>query len=217
MNGVDRPDEGLERLTPQAPFVRIVVAPGDPASDGSGAQFALGRSGGFVHRSIRPYRTYPPELKSRLVQRYLAGNYSYSELAASEGLDPSTLRGWVRTSQAGVMRKHELESQPKSVDDRSPQEKLRLLFAARALPEDQLGAFLRREGLRDGDLERWEQDALGGLQGAVQGQANERKLQEAEKRALRSEQKLRAAEALLDLQKKVHELWGGADDDTARR
>ena len=82
------------------------------------------------------------------------------------------------------------------------------------MPDSELGEFLRREGLREGDLERWEQEAADGLRPAAAAQATERQLREMEKRLHKTERRLREAEALLDLQKKVQALWGGADDDT---
>ena len=45
-----------------------------------------------------------------------------------------------------------------------------------------------------------------------------RRLQAGHQRELdRKDKKLRAAEALLDLQKKVREIWGDGDDDTGTR
>ena len=55
---------------------------------------------------------------------------------------------------------------PVPTDERSASEKLRLVLEARRLPELEQGVFLRREGIKDGDLERWEQEALSGLQAA---------------------------------------------------
>lgn len=159
--------------------------------------------------------TYVREFRDRMVQRYLTGTESYREIARAEGVDVSTLRGWVRRRQAGAMT----NKQPPAVtvDDRSATEKFRLLLAAKSLPDAELGEFLRREGLKQGDLERWEQDALGGLERAAAGQSTERQLLEAQKHIRKTDARLREAEALLDLQKKVHALWGAADDDTKDR
>jgi transposase-like protein len=156
--------------------------------------------------------TYTEEFKNRVVQRYLSGSESSSEVAATEGIRAGTLRHWALQRQADAVKKNKPIAQP--VDERSAQEKLRLLFAAKGLPDSELGEFLRREGLREGDLERWEQEATDGLKPAAAGQATERQLREMEKRLHKTEKRLREAEALLDLQKKVQALWGAADDDT---
>ena len=169
-------------------------------------------AGGTVKTRPSPPGTYTEEFKNRIVQRYLSGTESSREVAATEGIKSGTLRHWAQQRQAHAMEKNSPVAQP--VDERSPQEKLRLLFAAKALPDSELGEFLRREGLREGDLERWEQEAADGLRPAAAGQATERQLREMEKRLHKTEKRLREAEALLDLQKKVQALWGAADDDT---
>ena len=106
---------------------------------------------------------------------------------------------------------------PATPDSRSPQEKLRLLLEASKLTEDERGEFLRREGLRDGDIERFEAEALGGLGGEAHNAAERRRLQELERVNAKQEKRLREAEVLLELQKKVQELWGAKDDDTTKR
>ena len=99
-------------------------------------------------------------------------------------------------------------------DKRSAEEKLRLIIEAGKLSEDELGEFLRREGLHDGDLERFRAEAMGGLGGQVHSEADRRRIQELERVNAKQEKRLREAEALLDLQKKVQALWGAKDDDT---
>jgi transposase-like protein len=155
---------------------------------------------------------YTEEFKERVVQRWLSSRESSAEVAAIEGIRASTLRQWAVSRQAQGVKKNQPVAQP--VDERPAEEKLRLLFAAKALADAELGEFLRREGLREGDLERWEQEAMDGLKPAAAGQATERQLREMEKRLHRTEKRLREAEVLLDLQKKVQALWGDADDDT---
>lgn len=159
-----------------------------------------------------PPGVYTEEFKERIVQRYLSGTESSTQVAAVEGIRASTLRQWARRRQAEVVTKKQPVAHP--VDERSAEEKFRLLLAAKALPDAELGEFLRREGLREGDLERWEQEATEGLKSAAAGQATARQLRDMESRFRKTEKRLREAEALLDLQKKVQALWGDADDDT---
>lgn len=164
----------------------------------------------------RPRGVYTEEFKERVVQRWLSGNESSTEVAAETGVLASTLRQWATKRQAqDVTKSKSVVAQP--VDERSAEEKLRLLFASKACPDAELGEFLRREGLREGDLERWEQEATDGLKPAASTQATERQLREMEKRLHKTEKRLREAEVLLDLQKKVQALWGDADDDTKPR
>lgn len=102
----------------------------------------------------------------------------------------------------------------KPTDARSASEKLRLLIEAKSLSEDELGAFLRRKGVHEGDLERWEREALGGLSGAAQEPSQERRIRELERQREQQDKRLKEAKALLELQKKVQALWADEDDGT---
>jgi len=102
--------------------------------------------------------------------------------------------------------------------DRTPEEKLRLLIEASGLGEEELGAFLRREGMHEADLRRWRESSLAGLSDNITsksqaGQAS-KKVRRLEKELRRKEKALAEAGALLVLQKKVREIWGDEDDDT---
>ena len=99
-------------------------------------------------------------------------------------------------------------------DKRSAAEKLRLVFTAKALSDEERGEFLRREGIHDDDLERWEEDALDGLEDEKTRAANRRRVRDLERQNKKQKKRLREAEALLELQKKVQALWGDEDDDT---
>jgi transposase-like protein len=165
-----------------------------------------------------PRTSYPDDFKDRMVQRYLSTSQTLREIGESAGVSPTTLRDWVRRRRTGAMSKAQPRAPATTVDERSPQDKLRLLAAAKGLADAELGEFLRREGLREGDLERWEQDALGGLGKSpshrASGKAVERQLRDVEAKYRKTEKRLREAEALLELQKKVQELWGAEGDDT---
>lgn len=158
---------------------------------------------------------YPSTLREGAVRRYLNSEVSYRDLAAEIGVSPCTLRNWVKQHKSGVMARRKADL-PQATDDRSAQEKLALLLKARALPDGELGEFLRSEGIREGDLERWEHDALGGLQRGPSDDSKGRQIRELERRADKSEKRLKEANALLELQKKVQALWVDEDDDTSQ-
>jgi hypothetical protein len=122
----------------------------------------------------------------------------------------------VKSAGSEALGKKSKRPTPATPDSRSPQDKLRLLLEASKLTEDGRGEFLRREGLRDGDLERFEAEALVGLGGEVTA-AERRRVQELERVNAKQQKRLREAEVLLELQKKVQELWGAKDDDTTKR
>jgi transposase len=159
----------------------------------------------------------PEELRSAAVERYLTSDLTLEEVGEQFGTTRSNLSRWVKAAGSRALGKKSKRPVPATSDGRSAQEKLRLLLEASKLPETELGAFLRREGLRDGDLERFEAEALGGLNGEVHSAADQRRIQELERVNAKQEKRLREAEVLLELQKKVHELWGAKDDDTTKR
>ncbi len=156
-------------------------------------------------------RRFPKELKESVARRYLSTKVSYRALSAEIGASTRSIRDWVAEfrGQGTVGRRHK----KKPTDQRNPEEKLRLLLHVKGLSDSERGEFLRREGLHDGDLERWEQEALGGL-GATSSSANEQRIRELERERSLQDKRLKEAKALLELQKKVHALWADEDDDT---
>ncbi len=160
-------------------------------------------------------RAFPIEVRESAVQRYLSTDISYRQLAKEVGASTWTLRGWVKRYQGEPMSSRKKDT-ARSTNERTSQEKLNLLLKARSLPDDQLGEFLRREGIREGDLERWEQDALSGFERAASSEVSSRQVRELEQRVRKNEKRLKEANALLNLQKKVQALWVDEDDDTSR-
>jgi transposase-like protein len=159
----------------------------------------------------------PAELRAAAVERYLTSNLTLEQVGEQFGTTRSTIHHWVKSSGSRALSKKQQQSEANTPDGRSPQDKLRLLLEASKIPEAERGEFLRREGLRDGDLERFEAEALSGLGGDMRSAADQRRLQELERVNAKQEKRLREAEVLLELQKKVHELWGAKDDDTTKR
>ena len=98
------------------------------------------------------------------------------------------------------------------------------------MSDGELGAFLRGKGIHMAQLEQWRAEgnevtstpapaAKKKRSSKVTAEQRrirelEKKLQSSERQLSRTEKKLRAANALLDLQKKVREIWGDGDDDT---
>jgi hypothetical protein len=82
------------------------------------------------------------------------------------------------------------------------------------LSDEELGTFLRREGLQEVILAEWKAAALEAL-GPQKKPGNEtRKVRELEKELRRKDKALAEAAALLVLQKRVRSLLGDEDDDT---
>jgi transposase-like protein len=159
----------------------------------------------------------PRELRAAAVARYLTTDLTLEEVGEQFGTSRSNICNWVKAAAGSqALKKKTKPSAMATPDSRTPQEKLRVLMEASRLPEAERGEFLRREGLRDGDLERFEAEALSGLSGQVHSPIDQRRIQELERTNAKQERRLREAEVLLDLQKKVHELWGVKGDDTTK-
>jgi transposase-like protein len=108
---------------------------------------------------------------------------------------------------------------------RTAEEKLQVVLEAAALSQEELGAFLRREGLHEAQLEEWRTKALEAATGALKGlharhaeqSPESRKIRELERELLRKDRALAEVTALLALKKKLAEIWGDEDDDTSTR
>lgn len=110
---------------------------------------------------------------------------------------------------------------PKRPEDWSPEEKLKAVLEAASLSDEELGAFLRSQGLHETHLQQWRLQMLGGL-GKVpatkkpkRSVADTKRIRSLEKELKRKDKALAETAALLVLKKKVQEIWGDEDDNTA--
>ena len=152
------------------------------------------------------------------MQRYLNSDLTLTEVGEQFGTGRYNLASWLKQAESAneVSKTKDVKPPAVSTDERSAADKLRVLIEAGRLSSEELGEFLRREGLRDGDLERFRAEALGGLEGKVHSPQDRRQIQELERVNAKQAKRLREAEVLLELQKKVQELWGAKDDDTTK-
>ena len=99
--------------------------------------------------------------------------------------------------------------------------RVRGVLEASALSEDEFGAFLRRNGLHEAQLQEWRQkvqDALGKPKKAKRGKSPEAKrVKELERELHRKDKALAEVTALLVLKKKLDALLGAEGDDTTPR
>lgn len=149
-----------------------------------------------------------------------------SEVARETGVSYETVLRWRAQAAATMdgMRKkqtHSVSAQTaRRPEDWSPEERLRVVLEASQLGEEELGEFLRREGLHEATLEQWRAMALEGLSaGAAAKSVNHgrRRVRDLERQLRRKDKALAEAAALLVLQKKVQSIWGDEDDSTDPR
>jgi transposase-like protein len=151
---------------------------------------------------------YSPKFKERVVSKALEPGVSIAATARSSGVSKATLYFWVQQARMGPMAKKK-SGRPRRQNKWSPEEKLRIIMEASALSDEELGAFMRREGLHDADLEEMRAAALAGLQPKVIQRgpsAQELELKKVKRELRRKEKALAEAAALLVLQKKFQAL-----------
>jgi transposase len=156
----------------------------------------------------------------------MPGCGSIVSLSRETGVGQTTLSRWreqatlvdVTKRRKPPSSEHPVATSPqRRPDDRSAEDKLRLVLEASALGEASLGEFLRRHGVHETDLAAWRQAALSGLSTPAIMQArpgDARRVRELEKELRRKNEALAETAALLVLKKKVLSIWGDADDDT---
>ena len=112
---------------------------------------------------------------------------------------------------------------PKTPNDLSAEEKLKAVLEAAPLSDEQLGAFLRKKWIHETHLEQWRIQMLGGLEkhrtaGKLSRRhADIKRIRSLEKELRRKDKALAETAALLVLKKKVQQIWGDEDDNTAKR
>ena len=169
---------------------------------------------------------YTDSFKAKMVQRLSAPNaISAIGLSKEVGVSQSQLSRWLQRARTVTPMTKDRPSDrvvQASSNARSASEKVRVVMAAAALGPAELGAFLRREGVHEAELEQWRSAVLEGGQLALEGSSSRaparsgegKRIKELERELRRKDKALAEAAALLILQKKVRELWGDGDDDT---
>ena len=156
-----------------------------------------------------------------MVQRLSAPNaISAIRLSKEVGVSQAQLSRWLlRARTVDPMSKERPSDRPVQPGSaRSAEEKIRIAVAAAALGPDELGAFLRREGVNEAEVEQWREAMKAALDGgatkaSLRG-AESKRIKELERELRRKDKALAETAALLVLQKKVREIWGDGDDDT---
>lgn len=152
-------------------------------------------------------RIYTSVFKAQCVKRLEAPDApSVNELSKELGVSKYSLYTWLRRAREGTHMRD--SGKPWNVEDQ-----VRVLKRAGELVGEELGAYLRKEGVHPDLLEAWRE----ALQGATGDRADKRRIKALERELRRKEKALAEAATLLVLQKKVQEglsRLAGEDDDT---
>jgi transposase len=163
---------------------------------------------------------YTEAFKAKMVRQMLGPRArSASSLSSETGVSQPTLSRWLLSAQStlGAMAKPQgktTTSSARRAEDWPPEERLRVVVESSHLEDEELGAFLRAEGLHEATLRAWRSAALEGLGPLRPARGDQKRVRELEKELRRKDKALAEAAALLILQKKVQHLWGDGDDDT---
>lgn len=157
---------------------------------------------------------------------------SATALSKEVGIAQPTLSRWVRDARSlGSLTP--MNNQPrdprsaKKSNERPAQEKLRVVLDAAKLSGEELGAFLRREGVHTAQLGEWTRTAMAAAEQALSATrkagspaasaATSKRVRELEKELRRKEKALAELAALLALKKKLETLWADEDGSTPTR
>lgn len=156
---------------------------------------------------------YSERFKAEMVQKMTGPSaMSANRLSKESGIGQPTLSRWLREEKLSAMTRT-----PKSTARKrwTASEKLRVVLAAAGAGEAGRGELLRREGLHDADLRRFEQElaeAVGSAGKAARTKrdpADKKRIQELEREVRRKDKALAEATALVVLSKKLNAYFAG--------
>ena len=153
-----------------------------------------------------------------------AGAVSAAALSRDVGIAQSTLSHWLREAGTmGAMSKSKKNPTPKSPRDWPLERKLRVVLEALPLSDQELGAFLRREGLHEAQL----QEMQSSVEAAFSDQkkkpskkkvSSEKKaIRKLEKELARKDKALAEVTALLVLKKKLDAYFSEDEEEGTKR
>jgi transposase len=165
-------------------------------------------------------RRYSENFKAKMIKKVLAPpGRSAISVAHEAGISQSALSRWLK--QSGSISGMGDETKDRRPNDWTPAEKLSAVIESSQLTGDELGAFLRRKGLHEEDLKSWRAQAEASFEGdqtsSRKSGSDKKRIKELERKLTKAEKKLRASEAIVELQKKVSAWLAEEDDDIAEK
>ena len=155
-------------------------------------------------------KSYSLAYKAELVKRMLApGGPSVKALSLETGIPKQRLSQW--RSIAHKLPLMTDKGKGPATRKWSVAAKARIVMEASELSGEELGAYLRREGVHPDQLAVWKRALEDGYD---QDKATKRYIGQLEREIRRKDKALAEAAALALLKKKVDAIWGVEDDDT---
>lgn len=171
-------------------------------------------------------KQYSETVRARMVARMLGPRaMPVLQLSEESGIPEGTLYRWLKgaakmpemgskhgrrpTTASSTLTRAERSDRP-----RTGAEKLAIVGRVVGLEGEELGEFLRREGVHLAELDQWRKLAEQALQADPKRIAPSKEMRKLKAELARKEKALAEAAALLVLKKKVGEIWGDEDDST---
>lgn len=157
-------------------------------------------------------QSFSREFKEAIVAKIVnRGHKTVDEVCEAEGVGKSTARNWLKSITFAGMTKQ-------AASKKSTAElKLKAINDTYSMNEEELGVYLRREGLHSHELKVWREEIIQGLasqmrRGPKKDERDE-KIKVLEREIRRKDKALAEASALLILQKKIDLIWGKKNED----
>lgn len=162
---------------------------------------------------------YSEQFKEAMVKKMLVpGGMTATELSREVGITQPTLSRW--KNERGKLLGVSQEKGKKRPQDWTAEEKLQALHDTVTLNEQELGEYLRREGLHSAQLGQWTKECLDAMNAyTLTGRRRrviseeKKKIKELERELRRKEKALAETTALLVLKKKADLIFGVVEDE----
>jgi transposase-like protein len=158
-------------------------------------------------------QTYSKEFKEAIVSKIVnRGNATIDEVCNREGVAKSRAANWLR-SCATVP----LMTKQKPVKKWTAEEKFKAITETHSMSEEEVGHYLRSQGLHSQQIKEWREEVIKGLapiaKKTIMKDERDERIKNLEREIRRKDKALAEASALLILQKKIDLIWGNKDED----
>jgi transposase-like protein len=156
--------------------------------------------------------SYSQEFKQSIVQKVTSpGGPSITEMSKKTGVHYTSIRSWIQNCATTPSMKKSKEW--------TPEAKLKAIAETLTLTENELGEYLRANGLHSSDLEQWKQEFYSSQKGPGRPKLDPElaelraKEKELAKDLKRKDRALAEMSARIVLLKKSRLIWGDGEDD----
>lgn len=155
---------------------------------------------------------YSPEFKKSIIQKIsMPGGPSITEMSEKTGVHYSSIRNWLRS--------YGNPSSMKKSKEWTPEAKLQAIAKTLTMTENEIGEYLRANGLHSAQLEQWKQEFYSSQKTSGRPKLDPElvklrsKEKELSKDLRRKDRALAEMSARVVLLKKSRLIWGDGEDD----